>query len=246
VYAWDMERNNRSTRQITVLHVRDTKDGPKALTDQNDIDGRVANVASKQMRGRIAALMPKAMVAAGIAACKATIAGNNSEPVAARIARLTAAFAKMSVNTSHLTTYIGHALDNLTDDEIAELQGVYNAIKEGDKKASEFFGDTSKAGGPPPLPPAVQKPAATAAPAAGPQDTPAEPPAPAAAATTTAAPPPAASAPRKTSVKVTSAPPPAPAAPPPPAQAPAAAAPPPPADGPPWAGDDDGGDGNMF
>ncbi len=141
VYAWDMEKNNRSTRQITVLHIRDTSNGPKRLTDQNDIDGRVANVASKQMRGRIAALMPKAMVAAGIAACKLTIAGNNDIPISTRIAKMTAEFSKLGVTAKHLADYVGHALDDATTDELADLLGVFNAIREG-AKPSEYFGGT--------------------------------------------------------------------------------------------------------
>ncbi|MEY8688410.1 MAG: hypothetical protein AB9M53_00840 [Leptothrix sp. (in: b-proteobacteria)] len=138
VLAWDMERNNRSTRQVTVLHVVDTKNGPKRLTDQNDIDNRIANIASKQMRGRIAALMPKAMVAAGIAACKLTLAGNNDEPISARVGKMVAAFGKYGVNAKHLADYIGHTLDSVTVDELADLIGVFNAIREG-AKPSEYF-----------------------------------------------------------------------------------------------------------
>ena len=59
IYAWDKQTNNRQIRQLTVLHVLDTRDGPKKLRDQKDIDNKIANVASKQMRGRILAMMPK-------------------------------------------------------------------------------------------------------------------------------------------------------------------------------------------
>ena len=140
-----MEKNNRSTRQITVNHVLDTKNGPKRLIDQADIDNKIANVASKQMRGRIMALVPKHMVAAGIAACKLTLAGNNDEPISARIQRMVQAFSKYGVNAEMLAKYIGHTLDTATVDELADLIGVFNAIKEG-AKASEYFGaDEEKA-----------------------------------------------------------------------------------------------------
>lgn len=139
VFAWDMEKNNRSTRQITVMHVLDTKNGPKKLTDQSDIDNKIANVASKQVRGRIAALLPKDLIAAGIAACKLTLAGNNDEPVSARVNRMVQAFAKFGVTADMLSKYIGHTLDTATVDELADLIGVFNAIKEG-AKASEYFG----------------------------------------------------------------------------------------------------------
>lgn len=139
VFAWDMEKNNHSRRQITVLHVVDTKQGPKKLIDQADIDNRIANVASKQMRGRIMALVPKHLVALGIAECKKTLAGNNDEPISARVTRMTAAFAtKYGVNATQLAAYLGHSLDDVTIDELADLMGVFNALKEGAKPADYF------------------------------------------------------------------------------------------------------------
>jgi len=138
VVAWDIERNNFSRRQITVMHILDTKNGPKKLVDQADIDNKIAQVASKQMRGRIAALMPKAMVAAGMARCKLTLAGGGDKPISERIMAMTQAFGKFGVTTSHLTAHLGHSIDDTTIDELADLMGIYNAIKEG-AKASEFF-----------------------------------------------------------------------------------------------------------
>lgn len=142
VYAWDMERNNRSIRQITVNHVTDTKNGPKRLTDQADIDNKIANVASKQVRGRILALMPKHMVSSGIAECKKTLAGGNDKPVAQRVNDMTQAFARFGVTVAHLEAHLGHKLDTTTIDELADLHGVYNAIREG-SKPSDFFGIAS-------------------------------------------------------------------------------------------------------
>jgi hypothetical protein len=138
VFAWDMERNNHSRRQITVLHIVDTKHGPKKLVDQADIDNRIANVASKQMRGRILALLPKSLVAMAVEECRKTLAGNNDEPISARVNRMTAAFAKMGVTDKMLAKYIGHGLDSVTSDELVDLTGVHTAIKEG-AKPSEYF-----------------------------------------------------------------------------------------------------------
>lgn len=139
VFAWDVENNNRSIRQVTVMHVLDTKSGPRALKDQTDIDNKIANVASKQMRGRILALVSKELVATGLAECKKTLAGKNDEPISARVARITTAFSKLGVTADALAKYIGHSLDDMTIDEIADVQGVYNAIKEG-AKTSDYFG----------------------------------------------------------------------------------------------------------
>lgn len=138
VYAWDMEKNNRSSRQITVMHIMDTKNGPRKLVDQADIDNKIANVASKQMRGRILALMPKHMIASGVAACKVTLAGGGERPLSDRIVAMVQAFARFGVTKDHLTAHLGHGVDNTTVDELADLMGIFNAIKEG-AKASEYF-----------------------------------------------------------------------------------------------------------
>lgn len=139
VFAWDMQNNNRSIRQITVLHVLDSRSGSRKLNDQADIDNKIANVASKQIRGRILALMPKWLVADAIEECKKTLAGDNSEPLAVRVRKMTGAFSQFGVTTKHLEAYLGHKLDDVLLDELVDLQGVFNALREG-TPASEFFG----------------------------------------------------------------------------------------------------------
>lgn len=139
VYAWDKEKNNYSKRQLTVMHVVDTKSGPKKLTDQADIDNKIANVASKQIRGRILALMPKWLVQDAIELCKATLAGTSSEPVSVRVRKMAQAFGRFGINQGHLETYLGHKVEDTTLDELVDLMGVFNALKEG-AKPSEYFG----------------------------------------------------------------------------------------------------------
>lgn len=146
VYAWDKQKNNRRIRQITVDHFRDTKSGPQKLRDSKDIDDKIANVASKQMRGAILALVPKSFTEAAIARCKATLAGGGGVPLKERIAKMTDAFAKMGVTTDTLKTHLGHALDSINGDELTDLIAIYNAIKGGDKIA-DHFGNSEDDGG---------------------------------------------------------------------------------------------------
>lgn len=139
VYAWDKEKNNYSKRQITVDHVRYTRsNGNTKLTDPNDIDNRIANVAAKQMRGRILALVSKSLVAIGIEACKATLTGGGQETIAQRVRKMIDAFSRYGVKTQHLSDYIGHSLDDANSDDLTNLIGVYNALREGAKVADYF------------------------------------------------------------------------------------------------------------
>ena len=76
------------------------------------------------------------------------------------------AFSKYGVNAEMLAKYIGHTLDTATVDELADLIGVFNAIKEG-AKASEYFGqDEEKAEAKAAVNAAVTKPAEKKEPAA--------------------------------------------------------------------------------
>lgn len=138
VYAWDKQKNNRRIRQITVDHFRDTKNGPVRLRDSKDIDDKIANVASKQMRGAILALVPKSFTEAAIARCKQTLAGGGGVPLKQRVEKMVDAFAKLGVTAELLKKYLKHPLDSTNGDEIAELTAIYNAIKGGDKIADHF------------------------------------------------------------------------------------------------------------
>lgn len=57
-YAWDLETNTRRTTHFEVFHIRDTKQGPKILTEERDIYETIANQASRRMRGCILQLIP--------------------------------------------------------------------------------------------------------------------------------------------------------------------------------------------
>ncbi|EJG5414296.1 hypothetical protein NAD41_000897 [Salmonella enterica] len=139
VFAWDVESNNYTSRQITVMHVQDTKSGSYALRSQADIDTRIANIASKQLRGRILSLIPKWMLSEAVSQCRKTLAGGQDlEQREQRVANLEARFTAKGVDKHALEQYLGHPLKLITDDEIADLFGVYTAIKEG-SPINEFF-----------------------------------------------------------------------------------------------------------
>lgn len=144
VYAWDKQLNNRSVRQIAIIHEIYTKNGIKKLTNPVDIDNLIANIASKQMRGRILALMPKHLVASAIEACKLTISGGNEKPLRDRITDLVTAFGRYGVTPKMLETYLDKKIDQLSSDDLIEFRGVFNALKDGAKVSDYFDTETEK------------------------------------------------------------------------------------------------------
>lgn len=144
VYAWDKQKNNRSIRQITVLHVLDAGGTTKKLKTQADIDNKIANVASKQARGRILALLPKWLVAEAIAECKKTLLGENKEPIEVRVRKMLDAFMGYGVTKDHIEKYLKKKTTEILADELVDLQGIFVAIREG-AKPSEYFNDEEPA-----------------------------------------------------------------------------------------------------
>lgn len=146
VYAWDKETNTRSIRQLTVMHTIDTKQGPRPLRDQKEIDDRISNVASKQVRGRILALMPKWLVVMATDECQKTLAGNNAEPLIARVRKALPRFAEYGVTQKMIEKYLGHDVASTTAQELANLQGIFNALREGESVEAYFSHETAEDG----------------------------------------------------------------------------------------------------
>lgn len=143
VGAWDLQTGFHVERQLTVVHVIDLQSGSRRCRSEKEIDDLINNKAAKQRRGVILAVLPKWFTEAGKKIAKLTVAGGTEKPLSQRIRDMATAFGQFGVTVDHLEAYLEHALDLTTIDELAELVGVYNALKEGAKPA-EYFGEAMK------------------------------------------------------------------------------------------------------
>ena len=138
-YCWDMETNTMSSQTFVVAHVRDTKKGQVRLTEQRDIYENNANMAGRRLRARILAILPPDLVEAAIAECKKTLAGDNDIPIADRINKMVASFAKFGVKIDTLEKRLGRKIDTMTTEDICEYAGIYNSLKDGNSSISDWF-----------------------------------------------------------------------------------------------------------
>lgn len=138
-FAWDLETNVRSSQNFCVRHVRDNKNGPQRLTSQRDIYENNANNAGRRLRARILAIIPPDIVNQATAECQKTLAGNNSVPVVDRAKNLMIAFGKIGVSKQLIEKRLGHAIENITAEELAEYRGIYNSLKDGITNISAWF-----------------------------------------------------------------------------------------------------------
>ena len=139
-FAWDLQSNLISTQTFTVRHVRDKRGGAEALRDERDIYEVTANMGARRLRARILAVLPPDFVDAAVAQCRETMVRNGDKPMADRIREMTGAFSRIGVTAAMLATRLGKPLDAATPDDLADLRGIYQGIRDGQSGINEWFG----------------------------------------------------------------------------------------------------------
>jgi hypothetical protein len=138
-YAWDMETNTISTQNFTNPHIREAGKQQITLTSQRDIYEANANMGARRLRSRILAILPADFVEAAIEECKRTLAGGNEEPLIDRVKKMVVSFAKFGVSAEQIAKRLGRKVETMTIDDFVEYVGIYNALKEGASKVSDWF-----------------------------------------------------------------------------------------------------------
>ncbi len=139
-YAWDLETNAQSIQNFTNPHIREANGKARKLTSQRDIYEINANMGARRLRSRILAILPSDLVDMAVAECKKTLAGDNSEPLADRIKKLIVYFAKIGVTQEQIEARLKKKADQMSIDDFTDFVGIYNSLKTGETKASEWFG----------------------------------------------------------------------------------------------------------
>lgn len=139
-YAWDLETNAQSIQNFTNPHLREVNGKMKTLTSQRDIYENNANMATRRLRSRILAILPAWYVEDAIAECKKTLAGRNDEPLIDRVKKMVVQFGKLGVSQEQIEQRLKRKIDTMTADDLVDYIGIYNAIKQGESKATEWFG----------------------------------------------------------------------------------------------------------
>lgn len=138
-YAWDLETNAQSVQNFTNPHQREQGKKMVALTSQRDIYENNANMATRRLRSRILAILPSWFVDSAIAECKRTLTGNNEIPLTDRVKKMVVAFSRLGVTQEQLEHRLKRRVDTMSAEDFVEYTGIYNAIKNGESKASAWF-----------------------------------------------------------------------------------------------------------
>jgi len=163
-YAWDMESNVHVTspasfKKLIQRRVSDGKGGylkgadDKYLTrwippDERDLRELTERHAAIQMRNCILRLMPRDVVDYLAQKAREVVKkGISTKDIKQRRVETVKVFEVLGVYENKLNdyckTHFGHNVDKITPDEITELGGVWNAIKEGNASREDYFGTTT-------------------------------------------------------------------------------------------------------
>jgi len=138
-YAWDMESNTERVMNFTVKHERHTKYGITKLTDPRDIYEMTANQGGRRVRACILAVVDRDLEQFSLDVCKKALAGDSTIPLGDRIRNMIAAFAKLGISSAHIEHRLGVQVDHILPDQMSELTGIYNSLRDGMSKASDWF-----------------------------------------------------------------------------------------------------------
>lgn len=144
-FAWDLEMNTDRTLTFEVSHERHTKRGKYLLTDPRDIYEMISNYAQRRVRMCILALIPIDIVEDAIEACRETQQKGMGKTREDRVRKMVLVFDKIGVKQDEIEKRLGHSVDKTTDDELAELIAVYNALRDGITSIADEFRGGKKA-----------------------------------------------------------------------------------------------------
>jgi hypothetical protein len=138
-FAWDLETNAQSRMTFQVPHLRDTRSGPKRLTDMRDIYENNANQGARRLRECIFRVLPPFLKEQAKAACYKTLESKDSEkPLAVRITEALAGFARLGIGRERIEAKLGPA-DKLTPADLAQLEVSFRSIMRKEIGADEEF-----------------------------------------------------------------------------------------------------------
>jgi len=139
-YAWDLETNTRVTKVFSVGHVRDTKQGKKALDDSRDVYEATANFGARRVRACILGVIPGDVMDSAIDKCRATLKGAYTEPLEDRFRKIIATFEdEFMVSKQQIEEYLGYSLSSAIENDYVRMKGVYRSLRDGMANPEKFF-----------------------------------------------------------------------------------------------------------
>ena len=138
-YAWDVQTNTSQRKIFQVPHIRYSRTkGNTVLTDPRDIYELVANQGARRLRACILGVIPGDVVESAAQQCELTLRTRVSI-TPELLQSLLEKFAAYGVAKEQIEARIQRRFDAITPALVVQLGKIYNSIKDGMSKPSEWF-----------------------------------------------------------------------------------------------------------
>ncbi|GAA1977164.1 hypothetical protein [Kitasatospora viridis] len=138
-FAWDVQTNARTSSTFIVPHKRDTKDGPKSLTDMRDIYENNANNGARRVREAIFAILPPWFVEEAKDLCAQTLKNGGGKPLPKRIADAIMVFEGLGITAERIEQRLGRPSGKWTEHDVAQLTVTYKSLQRGEVTIEDEF-----------------------------------------------------------------------------------------------------------
>ncbi|MCZ7413106.1 hypothetical protein [Streptomyces sp. WMMC897] len=138
-FAWDVQTNSRNSSTFIVPHRRDTRDGPKQVTDMRDIYELNTNQGSRRVRESIFAILPPWFVEEAKDICNQTLRNGGGKPLAQRVADAIKTFEGIGVTSDRIEARLERDSGKWTEHDVAQLIVIFKSIQRGEVTAEDEF-----------------------------------------------------------------------------------------------------------
>jgi len=140
-YAWDVQTNTTQRKIFQVPHIRYSRTkGNTLLTDPRDIYELIANQGARRLRSCVLGVIPGDVVESAVQQCEKTLT-TRIQITSELLLSLLNKFAEYDVTKEQIETRIQRRLDAITPAQVIQLGKIYNSLKDGISKPSEWFVD---------------------------------------------------------------------------------------------------------
>lgn len=138
-WAWDVQRNTRSSQTFIVPHKRDVDGKVKPLESLRDVYENNTNQGARRLRQAIFSILPKWFTEEAEDLCRATLAKGDGKPLEERVVGAIAAFGELGVTQAQLETKLGRKSEKWTGFDLAQLMVTHRSIQRREVSIEEAF-----------------------------------------------------------------------------------------------------------
>jgi len=139
-FCFDMEKNFSKVDTFIVRHERKANGAVRAVTDPTELSELIESAKARRMRNCILGVVPRDIVDAASERCREVLAEGTKVELSPRIQRILDAFKRHGVSKELIDTRLGYDAAEMSGDDIADLQAIFNSVKEG-ARVDDYFGD---------------------------------------------------------------------------------------------------------